>query len=102
MGPVSRPDIGGCWSGVTDARANWATSAATQLDGLRWRFWCGIAGRRWTVEESFQTAKGLAGLDKHQVRTWTSWYRRTTSALVANLFMAITTAAERASPAPAG
>ncbi|AHH97591.1 hypothetical protein KALB_4228 [Kutzneria albida DSM 43870] len=37
-----------------------------------------VAGRRWTVEESFQTAKGLAGLDKHQVRTWTSWYRWTT------------------------
>lgn len=24
-----------------------------------------VAGRRWTVEESFQSAKGLAGLDEH-------------------------------------
>ena len=27
-----------------------------------------VAGRRWTVEESFQAGKGLAGLDEHQVR----------------------------------
>ncbi len=27
-----------------------------------------IAGRRWTIEESFQTSKGLTGLDQHQVR----------------------------------
>ena len=27
-----------------------------------------VAGRRWTIEERFQTAKGLVGLDQHQVR----------------------------------
>ena len=27
-----------------------------------------VAGRRWTVEESFQAGKGLAGLDEHQVQ----------------------------------
>lgn len=26
------------------------------------------AGSRWTIEESFQTGKSLAGLDKHQIR----------------------------------
>ncbi|MEU3622967.1 hypothetical protein BS329_20420 [Amycolatopsis coloradensis] len=30
-----------------------------------------VAGRRWTVEESFQVGKGLTGLDQHQVRRWT-------------------------------
>ena len=34
----------------------------------------GVAGRRWTIEESFQTSKGQAGLDERQ-RTWTSWRR---------------------------
>jgi SRSO17 transposase len=34
-----------------------------------------VAGRRWTIEERFQTGKGLCGLDQHQVRRWTSWYR---------------------------
>ncbi|WP_123747766.1 IS701 family transposase [Saccharothrix texasensis] len=61
-----------------------------------------VAGRRWTIEEAFQTSKGQTGLDEHQVRTWTSWHRWTTLVLLAHLFLAITTAAERAVPAPAG
>lgn len=61
-----------------------------------------VAGRRWTVEESFQTSKGQTGLDEHQVRTWTSWYRWTTLVLLAHLFLSITTAAERAGSTPAG
>lgn len=61
-----------------------------------------VAGRRWSIEESFQTSKGQTGLDQHQVRTWTSWYRWTTLVLLAHLFLAITTVAERARPVPAG
>src|SRR5215469_7150220 len=34
-----------------------------------------VAGLRWTIEENFQAGKGLTGLDEHQVRRWTSWYR---------------------------
>ena len=34
-----------------------------------------VAGLRWTIEESFQCAKGQAGLDEHQVRCWKSWHR---------------------------
>ncbi|MFG1865473.1 hypothetical protein ACGFIB_31735 [Microbispora bryophytorum] len=41
-----------------------------------------VAGRRWTIEEPFQTGKGLTGLDEHQVGWWTSWYRWTTLAVV--------------------
>ena len=37
-----------------------------------------IAGQRWRIEESFQAAKDLTGLDQHQVRRWTSWHRWTT------------------------
>jgi hypothetical protein len=43
-----------------------------------------VAGRRWTIEESFQTGKGLCGLDQHQVRRWRSWYRWATLALLAH------------------
>jgi hypothetical protein len=32
----------------------------------------GVAGQRWTIEERFQTGKGLVGLDAHQVRRWRS------------------------------
>ncbi|MFC8722183.1 IS701 family transposase [Kitasatospora sp. NPDC057198] len=55
-----------------------------------------VAGRRWTVEETFQAAKGLAGLDEHQVRRWISWHRWTTLAMLAHAFLAITAAIERA------
>lgn len=47
-----------------------------------------VAGRRWSIEESFQTAKGQAGLDEHQVRTWTSWHRWTILSIRALAFMA--------------
>ena len=62
-----------------------------------------VAGRRWTTEENFQAAKGLTGLDKHQVRRWVSWYRWTTLAILALAFLTVTAATEHArSPAPAG
>jgi SRSO17 transposase len=53
-----------------------------------------VAGRRWTIEESFQTGKGLAALDEHQVRTWTSWRRWTILAMLAHAFLAVMAAAE--------
>jgi hypothetical protein len=62
-----------------------------------------VAGQRWRIEESFQTAKGLTGLDQHQVRHWTSWHRWTTLAMLAHAFLAVATAIERDhAPAPAG
>ena len=53
-----------------------------------------VAGRRWTVEESFQAGKGLAGLDEHQVRRWTSWKRWTLLAMVAHALLAVISARE--------
>lgn len=54
------------------------------------------------VEEDFQTGKGLTGLDQHQVRTWTSWHRWATLALLAHAFLTVTAAVEHArAPAPA-
>lgn len=63
----------------------------------------GVAGRRWTIEESFQTAKSQAGLDEHQVRTWTSWRRWVILSMLAMAFLAVTCANERRhTPAPQG
>ena len=62
-----------------------------------------VAGQRWRIEESFQAAKGLTGLDQHQVRRWTSWHRWTTLAMFAHAFLAVATAIERDhTPTPAG
>ena len=54
-----------------------------------------VAGQRWRIEETFQAAKGLTGLDQHQVRRWRSWHRWTTLAMLAHAFLAVATAAER-------
>jgi SRSO17 transposase len=60
-----------------------------------------VAGRRWTVEESFQAGKGLCGLDEHQVRTWISWQRWTILAMTAHAFLTVLAAHERSTrPAP--
>ena len=62
-----------------------------------------VAGQRWRIEESFQTAKGLAGIDQHQVRRWASWHRWTTLAMLAHAFLAVATATERdTTPTPTG
>ena len=62
-----------------------------------------VAGRRWTIEESFQAAKGQAGLDEHQVRTWTSWRRWVILSMLAMAFIAVTCANERdGTPTPHG
>ncbi len=59
-----------------------------------------VAGRRWAIEESFQAGKGLAGLDEHQVRGWTSWRRWTLLAMIAHALLAVLAA--QADPPPAG
>jgi SRSO17 transposase len=62
-----------------------------------------VAGQRWRIEESFQAAKGLVGLDGHQVRRWNSWHRWTTLAMLAHAFLAVATAIEHdTAPTPAG
>ncbi|MDT5324397.1 MAG: hypothetical protein QOF25_1549 [Mycobacterium sp.] len=62
-----------------------------------------VAGRRWAVEESFQAAKGLAGLDEHQVRRWTSWQRWTLFSMLAHALLAVIAADEHIDrPAPPG
>jgi SRSO17 transposase len=62
-----------------------------------------VAGQRWRIEESFQAAKGLVGLDQHQVRRWHSWYRWTTLAMLAHAFLAVACATERDTvPTPTG
>jgi SRSO17 transposase len=51
-----------------------------------------VAGARWAIEETFQTAKGQVGLDQYQVRRYESWYRHITLAMLAHAFLTATTA----------
>jgi SRSO17 transposase len=59
-----------------------------------------VAGRRWTIEERFQTGKGLCGLDQHQVRRWRSWYRWVTLAMLAHAFLVVAALTEHTQRPP--
>jgi SRSO17 transposase len=61
-----------------------------------------VAGRRWSVEESFQAGKGLAGLDEHQHRRWLPWRRWTMFAMLAHALLAVTAAEHARTPPPPG
>ena len=55
-----------------------------------------VAGIRWAIEESFETAKGEVGLDEYEVRKWDSWYRHITLAMLAHAYLTVVRAAARA------
>jgi SRSO17 transposase len=68
--------------------------------GTRLRELVRVAGTRWAVEESFQTAKNEVGLDQYQVRRYDAWYAHITLAMAAAAFLVATRAAEAAKGAP--
>jgi SRSO17 transposase len=48
-----------------------------------------IAGRRWTIEDCFEAAKGEVGLDEYEVRKWDGWHRHVTLCLLAHAYLAV-------------
>jgi SRSO17 transposase len=46
-----------------------------------------VASTRWTIETGFEQAKGEAGLDEYEVRSWAGWHHHVTLALLASLFL---------------
>jgi SRSO17 transposase len=49
-----------------------------------------VAGMRWAIEENFEDAKGMVGLDQYEVRKWAAWDRHITLALLAHAYLAAT------------
>ena len=47
-----------------------------------------VAGRRWTIEDCFQAAKGEVGLDHCEARSWHGWHRHVTLAMLALAYLA--------------
>lgn len=72
-------------SDATDITAYlaYAPAGSTLAEQIR------VAGMRWTIEESIQTAKGEVGLDQYEVRSWTGWYRHMTLAMWAQAFLTV-------------
>ena len=60
-----------------------------------------IAGTRWAIEECFEQAKQLAGLDEYEVRGWAGWHRHVTLSMFAHAMLAVirTRASRREKPA---
>lgn len=48
-----------------------------------------VAGTGWTIEECFEEAKGLVGLDQYEVRKWEGWYRHVTLVMLAHAYLAV-------------
>ncbi len=48
-----------------------------------------IAGRRWSIEDCFEAAKGEVGLDEYEVRKWDGWQRHITLCLLAHAYLAV-------------
>ena len=59
-----------------------------------------VIGRRWTIEQCFEEAKGEVGLDQYEVRHWTGWYRHITLAMWAYALLTVLRAAHAPAPLP--
>ena len=43
----------------------------------------GVEGRRWAIEEAFETAKTELGLDHNETRSWHGWHRHVSLVMLA-------------------
>ncbi|WP_263841490.1 IS701 family transposase [Salinibacter sp.] len=54
-----------------------------------------VAGTRWRIEEGFEQAKDVCGLDEYEVRKYEAWHRHITLSLLAHAFLATVAAREQ-------
>ena len=47
-----------------------------------------VEGRRWSIEDSFETAKNESGLDHNETRSWHGWHRHVSLVMMAFAMMA--------------
>jgi SRSO17 transposase len=48
-----------------------------------------VVGKRWAVEECFETAKGECGLEQYEVRSGNGWHRPITLSLWAPAYLTV-------------
>lgn len=48
-----------------------------------------VAGKRWTIEVCFESAKGEVGLDEYEVRSWHGWHRHITLCMLAHALLTV-------------
>jgi SRSO17 transposase len=72
---------------LSDARLAYFTTwcpAGTSLAVL-----VGVEGRRWAIEDSFETAKTELGLDHNETRSWHGWHRHVSLVMLAFALLAV-------------
>jgi SRSO17 transposase len=87
------PERSGLWTrgllirrGLTDgALAFFSTwcPAGTPVESL-----VAVEGRRWAIEDAFETAKNELGLDHNETRSWHGWHRHVSLVMLAYAMMA--------------
>ena len=58
----------------------------------------GVEGRRWAIEDAFETAKTELGLDHNETRSWHGWHRHVSHVMLA--FAMLTAIRHRANAPP--
>jgi len=59
-----------------------------------------IEGRRWAIEDAFETAKNELGLDHNETRSWHGWHRHASLVMLAFAMLATIRHRANASPPP--
>ena len=59
-----------------------------------------VEGHRWTIEDSFETAKNELGLDHNETRSWHGWHRHVSLVMLAFAMMAVIRHHANAAPPP--
>jgi len=49
-----------------------------------------VEGRRWAIEDAFETAKNELGLDHNETRSWRGWHRHVSLVMLAFAVLAVT------------
>jgi SRSO17 transposase len=49
----------------------------------------GVEGRRWAIEDGFETAKTELGLDHNETRSWQGWHRHVSLVMLAFALLAV-------------
>jgi SRSO17 transposase len=60
----------------------------------------GVEGRRWAIEDAFETAKTELGLDHHETRSWHGWHRHVSLVMLAFALLAVIRHRANTTPPP--
>jgi SRSO17 transposase len=60
----------------------------------------GVEGRRWAIEDAFETAKTELGLDHNETRSWHGWHRHVSLVMLAFALLAVIQHRANTTPPP--